>query len=207
MMDDPKQVETLDQSIGGLLPRAKAGCNEALSELFQQLQDYYLLVAKNHLANDVKARINPSDIVQETLAKAAGAMEQFRGNSAGEFRAWLKTILQNEIKEQQRKQRQQKRDVAREANPAVNDESRNLGFEPSSPSLTPQSRAIAEEELARLRGFLSTLPEDYQTVIQLRSLERKEFKQVAQAMNRSSDAVAKLWYRAILALQKAMKSE
>ena len=206
MKEDPRQVDILDQSISGLLPRAKAGCNDALSEMFGQLQEYYLLVAKDQLAHDVKARLNPSDIVQETLAKAAGAIEQFRGNSAGEFRAWLKVILQNEINEQQRKQRQQKRDVSREAQPVASDESRNLGFDPVSPSLTPQSKAIAEEELARLRGFMSTLPDDYQTVIQLRSLERKEFKQVAAAMNRSPEAVSKLWYRAILALQKAMKT-
>ena len=201
-MDSNQEIESLDQSISCWLPEAKNGCSEAQSALLEQLRSYCLLMAKSNLDPATRARVNPSDIVQETFAKVATSFGDFRGASAVEFRGWVKTILENQIKEQQRKQRQQKRDVRREAKLDFNDESRNLGMEPIAGSLTPQSQALAKEELAQLRNHLSNLSDEHRQVIQLRSLERKSFKDVAEMMNRSPDAAAKLWYRAILALKK-----
>ena len=203
-MQNSDDIKELDQSISQLLPDAKTGCENAQSQLFQQLRSYYLFVAKQNIDKDLQARINPSDVVQETMFKAANAIGSFRGTNSSEFRAWLKVILTNEINELRRKHRLQKRDVRREVRPAVNDESRNVGLDPIDNSLTPQSRAVALEELKKLRSYLSNLSPDHQTVIQLRSLERKSFEEVGELMGRSTEAASKLWYRAIGELRKAM---
>ena len=203
-MSDPIGLDSLDQSISGLLPGAVRGDREAQSELFSQLQSYFLIMARHQLEPELRARINPSDIVQESLAKATKALPDFRGTSEPEIRAWLKQIVGNEVKEQRRKHRLQKRDIGREAKPDTNDQSRNVGLDIMAQSRTPQSRAMVEEELQILRSNLSHLTPDYEQVIRLRSLERKSFSEIGELMDRSPEAVSKLWYRAILALQKKM---
>ena len=203
-MQEPDDIKELDQSISRWLPDAKNGCSKAQSQLFQQLRSYYLFVAKQNIEQELQARINPSDVVQETMLRAANAIDSFRGFNSSEFRAWLKVILTNEINQMRRKHRLQKRDVRREANTNANDESRNAGLEPIDNSLTPQSRAIALEELKKLRSYLSRLSPDHQTVIHLRSLERRSFEEVGKIMGRSTEAASKLWYRAIGELRKVM---
>ncbi len=206
-MSDPNEFDSLDQSISALLPNAVEGDRDAQSELFSQLQSYFLIMARHQLDAELRPRVNPSDIVQESLAKATKALPEFRGSSEREVRAWLKRIVGNEIKEQRRKHRQQKRDVGRESKPDSYDQFRNEGHNLMAQSRTPQSKAMIEEELSYLRDNLSGLTPDHQQVIRLRSLERKSFAEIGELMDRSPEAIQKLWYRAILALRKKMSSE
>lgn len=71
-----------------------------------------------------RRRVDASDIVQETLLKAYGAWDDFRGNDSGQRIAWLRQILMRTILHALRDARCAKRDVAREQHlNAVFDES------------------------------------------------------------------------------------
>ena len=50
-----------------------------------------------HLDDKLRSRLNPSDIVQESYCDAHRDFEKFHGRSTGEFLAWLRTILVNNI--------------------------------------------------------------------------------------------------------------
>jgi RNA polymerase sigma-70 factor (ECF subfamily) len=54
---------------------------------------------------------------------------------------------------------------------------------------------------------LSHLPGHYQEVIHLRNAERKSFEEIWALMGRSSEAVRKLWVRAIEQLRAAMDTD
>ena len=203
-MDPLPNEDLFDQSISSLLPKAKQGCRTAQSELFRQLQDYFLILARHQLDNQLANRLNPSDVVQESLTKAAQGIRDFRGETAAEIRAWLKAIVINEVKDLRRKHQTQKRDVRQEANLGLADESQGQPHDPQVDSRSPQSHAIANEELTKLRTILEELPSDYKTVIELRSLERLSFQQVAERMQRTPEATSKLWYRAVIAMRKRM---
>ena len=201
-----KQRE-LEQSISGLLGDAVKGCKASQSVVFSHFQHYFRIVAEQTLDQNLRSRVSPSDVIQQSYLKATTQMHQFAGATEKEVRAWLQAIVVNEARQYRREHLRGTRDVRREVSPIVNEDSRNKGLEFASNSITPQSRAIAIEELARLKSNLAELPEDYRKVIQLRSLERKSFQDIGEIMNRSEAAVSKLWYRAVLALKKEMSKD
>ena len=55
-----------------------------------------------------------SDLVQESMAIAVEKFDQFEGGSEAELFAWVKTILENQIRQARRAYRSEKRDVFRE---------------------------------------------------------------------------------------------
>jgi len=81
----------------GLLREVRDGSCAKLGELWETCRSYLLLVAGRELRGDLKQKIGPSDIVQETFLKAQRDLLQFRGETHAEFVNWLRRILLNEI--------------------------------------------------------------------------------------------------------------
>ena len=77
-------------------------------------------------------------------------------------------------------------------------------LEPADPGASPSECAALADETLRLAAALTTLPEDYQTVIALRNLERLPFDEVAKRMERSRPAAQMLWMRALKKLSEQM---
>ena len=187
-------------SISRLVPLAKNGDGAAHNEICKQVQSYLHVMADRQLDAGLRRKMNPSDIVQMAMTRMYNGLNDFRGQSRPEFYAWLNQILRNEINTTRRDLRRAKRDVGREKE--ITEEDGNYGGPMmTDPNLTPSSQAIQAEKLRQFNTALQTLPPDYATVIQLRSLDELPFKEVAVKMNKSYDAVTKLWYRAIVKLQ------
>ncbi|HRX80773.1 MAG TPA: sigma factor, partial [Pirellulaceae bacterium] len=64
-----------------------------MSRLLQLYSNYLRLLACSQLDERLRARVSPSDIVQETLFEAHRDFDRFVGRSSGEFVGWLRTIL------------------------------------------------------------------------------------------------------------------
>src|SRR5712692_5905615 len=75
---------------------------------------YLRLLARLHMDRRLQGKLDPSDIVQETLLKAYQALNRFQGQSPGELAAWLRQILANCLTDAARKFGAGTRDVARE---------------------------------------------------------------------------------------------
>lgn len=193
--------EPLDlQSMSMLVPKAKAGDDIARNEVCKQIQEYLERMADKKLDAQLRRRVNPADIVQQTMTRMISAFEGFRGSSSAEFYGWLNRILENEINSTRRNSQRDKRDVRRESE--VPDKSGIANaISPTDPNLTPGSEAIKTERLDQFHRVLEKLPPDYAEVIRLRSLEERSFKDVAEIMDKSYDAASKLWYRAIVKFQ------
>src|SRR3954469_20742195 len=93
-----------------------ADCTIQADELpsLELFRAYLYLLARSHIGPRHRARLDPSDIVQQTLLNAHQNQSQFRGITEAEWMAWLRQILANHIADAVRGLARAKRDVKRE---------------------------------------------------------------------------------------------
>jgi RNA polymerase sigma factor (sigma-70 family) len=63
---------------------------------------------------------------------------------------------------------------------------------------------MAHEKAQAVEAALARMPDDYRRVIQWRYQEDRSFEEMAQLLERSENAVRKLWFRAIERLQQEL---
>src|SRR4051794_5914964 len=76
-----------------LLNRARSGDDAAREQLFARCRSYVTLVARAQVESWMQAKIDPSDLVQQTLLDAHRGFADFRGQTEAEWCAWLRRIL------------------------------------------------------------------------------------------------------------------
>jgi RNA polymerase sigma-70 factor (ECF subfamily) len=186
-----------------LLARAKQGHAECLGTLLDQYRNYLNLVARDQIDLHLAARVNPSDMVQETFLQACRHFPDFRGSTEHELLAWLRRILaRNIVAAFHHNRGAQKRDVRRNVSleqivGRADQSVSRLQSVLASPGSSPSATAHREELALTVADRLSELPADYREVIVLRNLQGHSFNEVASRMNRTPAAVRKLWTRAI----------
>jgi RNA polymerase sigma-70 factor (ECF subfamily) len=185
----------------------------------QQLQDprgrldhyrsYLLLLARLHVDQRLQSKLDASDLVQETMVRAVGKLDQFRGATEGEFAAWLRTILANALKEKAREFATDMRDLAREQSieARLEESSRRVeGFLAAEQS-SPSQRAVRQEEFMRLADALEQMPADQRRAVELKYLLNYKVADVAAAMDRTEKAVGGLIARGLENLRKLLEEK
>jgi RNA polymerase sigma-70 factor (ECF subfamily) len=162
------------------------------------------LLARLQVDGKLRAKFDPSDVVQQTMLEAVRAWPQFRGEGPAELAAWLRQILARVMAHEVRHFRAtRRRDLAREVSleAALAESSRKLGDALASPGTSPSVAADRNERELLLAEALARLPEDYREVILLRNLEGLAHEEVAERMGRGVGAVRMLWVRALARLR------
>lgn len=190
-------------SFEALVNQARTGDRNAVGILIDRYRKYLLFIANNDLDQNLQAKMGASDAVQESMMHAHFHFDQFRGNTEGEWKAWLKTILANDIRKGKRQYFAQKRDANREVSVQPNTAT---GQDFLDGKLTPSSEAIEREKAMAVEIAMSQLTDQQRQVIQMRNFERLSFSEIGSRTRRSEDAARKLWARSIEALKNAMKS-
>ena len=198
------------QTAGGAVPlleAARCGHDDAFGRLFESFRRHLLLVAHRELPHGLRGKIGPSDVVQETAVDAQRAFPAFRGSTAEECFAWLRSILRNNVVDAVRRyELSQKRASGREISLAT-EAGRRQGGLVELPHGLPDGSAIRHEDADVLARAMARLSGDHHAVLRLRYWEGLSFPEIGQRLGRSPDAVRKLWYRAVERLQEEMNSE
>jgi RNA polymerase sigma-70 factor, ECF subfamily len=193
-------------SITPLVQQAQSGCSAAIGSLLEAARGYLLLQAEQELPLALRAKVGPSDIVQETAIDAHRDFLRFRGTTQEELYAWLRTILQNNVMDAVRRfEIAEKRSVKREASLSVVVDRCGISVLPAG-STTPEHSAIRREDAALLARVLARMPDDYQTILRLRYWDGLTFPQIATRIGRSEEAARKLWYRALARLTEELQA-
>ena len=197
------------RSVSELIRQAREGNAQCREQLFGLCRSYLGFVARSLVESRLRAKVDASDLVQETMLEAYRDFERFQGGSEQEWLAWLKRILAHNAADFVRRYRgTAKRRAGREVAFAIRPTARwPQAPEPAAPCATPSQEFLQIDAELRMTAALAELPPDYQEVIVLRNLERLPFNEVAERMERSRPAVQMLWMRAIRKLQEVMDAE
>ena len=159
-----------------------------------------------HLDPQVRAKVDASDVVQQTLLEAHRDCDQFRGRAPGEQAAWLRQILARNMANVVRDLRRDKRDVVREQGlRAALDESASrleawLAAEQSSPS----QQVERQERAVRLADALAALPENQREAVVLRHWHDCPLAEIAERLGCTTAAVTGLLHRGLRNLRKQL---
>jgi RNA polymerase sigma-70 factor (ECF subfamily) len=156
----------------------------------------------------VRAKVDASDIVQETLMRAHERRGQFRGETEAERLAWLRRILANTLADVHRRYARAKRKVAleRSLEQALEQSSLCLGKFLADDAPTPSSRDAAEWRQVRLADALAQLPEAQRLAVSLRYLRDPPcpLAEIARQLGRTEKAAAGLVCRGLQMLRQIM---
>jgi RNA polymerase sigma-70 factor (ECF subfamily) len=191
-----------------LLKLARGGDELARGELLELYRPYLRLLARLKTHRLLQAKLDDSDLVQDTCLSAHRDFAHFRGASEHEFTAWLREIMAHTAANLTRDHRRQRRDIRleRRMHDVLNQSSQMLERAIASPDSSPSQRAERRERAVLLANALSDMPADYREVLVLRELEGKSLQEAAGAMGRTPNAVQKLWARALVELRRRMQS-
>lgn len=168
---------------------------------------YLLLLARNQVPPHLQAKLDPSDVVQQTLLEAHRDREQFRG-SAAELAGWLRRILARNLANLARDFDRQKRDGRREQSleHVLEASSARLEAWLADDRASPSEHAERAERLLALAAALLALPEAQRQVVELRYLRGWSLKALAEHLARSESATAGLLHRGMRHLRELMKA-
>src|SRR5437867_956282 len=80
-------------SVADLLARAKHHSQGDLDRLFAACRNYLGIVARAQVESWLQAKVDASDLIQQTLLEAYRDFAHFRGTTEAEWLAWLRRIL------------------------------------------------------------------------------------------------------------------
>jgi len=168
------------------------------NEYLERFREYLTWLARSQLGRKFSAKLDPSDLVQETLLNAYQKSTQFRGSTEQERAAWLREIFANNLADVFRDFNRQKRDVTRE---------RSSDRLAASLEELPAPRDNEAEETSQMLGLaraLSELPELQYTAIDLHYLQGLSLAQTADALHRTEASIAGLVRRGLARLRELL---
>jgi RNA polymerase sigma-70 factor, ECF subfamily len=195
----PDSTETRE-----LLDRAVSGDRHVFDQLFARHRRYLRQMVELRLDPKLRARLDPSDIVQEAHLEAVRRLNDFLQERPMPFRLWLRQIAYDRtLKARRHHLGTARRAVTREM-PLPERSSLMLVDQLFARGSTP-SQSIDRHELAqRLRGAIARLPEADREVILMRHFEGLSNHEAGCLLGIDPGAVSKRHGRALLRLHRIL---
>lgn len=169
-----------------------------LDAVYEHHGQYLLLIASQHLGEDLQSKFGASDLVQQSLLEAHASRDQFRGQSEQHLRAWLTQIVRRNAIDQARRYRAtQLRDTRREVSWSILSANSLVASD-----ATPSAAMLESERDRELLEAIEQLSPRDRAVIELRHKHGLSYVDIAEKLGISTEGVRKQWTRAIRRLQR-----
>jgi RNA polymerase sigma-70 factor (ECF subfamily) len=174
----------------------------------ERFRDYLRLLARLQIDTRFQGKLDPSDLVQQTLLKAYQAREQFRGTSEAEQAAWLRQILARTLANAVRDLARAKRDITleRSLETSLAESSARLEAWLVAGDASPSQQAERNEQLLGLAETMARLPDIQREALLLRHCQGWSLAEISQHLGRSRAAVASLLRRGLKQLREHLQS-
>jgi RNA polymerase sigma-70 factor, ECF subfamily len=177
--------------------------SQAADRAIERYRDYLHLLARLQLDPRFQGKLDPSDVVQQTLLKAHRNLGQYRGQTEAELAGWLRRILANTLTDAARSFRLEL-DAGRSLERSLADSSARLEAWLIARDESPDGRLRRHEQTLAVADALAQLPEDQRTAIEFHHLKEISVTEIAALMNRSEASVAGLLRRGLKRLRELL---
>jgi RNA polymerase sigma-70 factor (ECF subfamily) len=177
---------------------------EARERLLERHRAYLRRFVEVRLDPKLQARVDPSDVVQETQMEAIRRLERYLERPPMPFRLWLRQLAYDRLLMLRRHHvRAARRAVEREV--ALSDRSsmllagQVLAAEP-----TPSQHLVRHELVRRVHQAVGLLPEGDREVLIMRNLEGLSNREVAQLLGIDPATASRRYGRAVIRLREIL---
>ena len=187
-----------------LLARARAGDSNAADSLLDRFRGQIRRMVSVRMDPLLTTRVDPSDIVQESLMAASQRLPAYLQNPTIPFYPWLRRIAWDRLVEAHRQHLWAKRRSRLQEERPVglsNDSVLHLAEQFVSRDCGPSTRLLREELLTRVRKTLEQLEPVDREILVLRYLEQLTPEQTAVVLGVSRDAERMRHLRAVQRLR------
>jgi RNA polymerase sigma-70 factor (ECF subfamily) len=205
-MDDSKKAESQH-----LLEQAAEGDGRAIDRLLDLHRQRLRTMIDIRLDRRLCSRVDPSDVVQETLADAYGKLPEFLETQPLPFYPWLRQLAWKRIVELHRQHLYAKGRALTREQPLHTDlpdaSAVRLADQLMARGASPSGQAIRRELRHRVRAILNSLSSRDREVLVLRYLEQLSTEEAAAVLEISPDAVKSRLRRALVRFSELSEDE
>jgi RNA polymerase sigma-70 factor (ECF subfamily) len=194
-----------------LLELASRGDDEARELLFARHRARLKRMVAVRIDGRLAARIDPSDVVQETLFEASRKLPDYVRDPALPFYPWLRQLAWKRLYALSEKHiHSQKRSILREERDGfhLSEESvQQLANRLMGSGTSPSRRVMRSELLGRVRAALEKLASGDREVLVMRHLEQMSISEIAAILGIEEGATKRRQTRALVRLQGLLANE
>lgn len=191
------------------LKHARAGDTEALARLFEPRRSSLRTLTKTLLPARLQAKLDQSDLIQETFFKVMKGVAGFTGDSEESFNHWLTTAARQACLDAiSHHLGAQKRNPDHPAR--LNDATAprpDPTFIREATFSTPSLQAVRNEQALRIQAAQRQLTTVQQQVLKLRYEEKLTLREISQRLSMTEGQVTGIWRRSLDQLEKLLKKE
>ena len=192
-----------------LIVLAKDGDESALEQLCRVYSERVRWIVRLRMGGELRSKLESMDLAQDVFISALRNLGNFTYKNEGDFLRWLAKIAENRLRDNLDRLHANKRDIRKEV--------RLKSYEPTTgdsfvaalgpiDTTTPSVIMSKREDLAKLARAIDALTSEYKEVIVLTKIEGLSYKEIAESLGKSSDAVRMLVSRAMAALSGAFEN-
>jgi RNA polymerase sigma-70 factor (ECF subfamily) len=186
MMNQEPEMETNDKL---LILLAKQGNESAFRELYETHYEMIYRLAYRY----VKSQPDAEDILQETFIKAFKAIQKFDFNISSNFSAWIYQICVRCSYDYHRKRKKTKADQTASLS--------EMYIEPEAQNSSPENTAISNQTIRQVKDAMYVLSPKQRIIFDLRHLQHKALKEIAERLQISPSTVKKQLERGVAKLR------
>jgi RNA polymerase sigma-70 factor (subfamily 1) len=179
------------------------------SQALEPFHAYLGVLARVHLDPRLRGKLDPADVVQQTLLRAYAAWPTLQNRDRPVVAVWLRRILARTLADVVKHYDRDRRavDLERSLEADLDRSASGLAGWLAADQTSPSGAAERNEEMLRLADALAALPQPMGEVVVLKHLRGWTLQQIADHIGRTVPAVASLLRRGLEELRERLTPE
>ncbi len=178
--------------------------SDALEKLIEWYRPLLREIAEGMLGKMLAAKVDASDIVQDTLDGISSGFKNHNLQNRSEWKGYLRRVLARRVADvRQHFLRTRKRDIRREQIDVQHEAIIQSVVDPRAES--PLDKLISDEFAHKAIHAFKRLPKELRKVLRWRFRKEMTYEEIGNRVGRTPDAVRMLVNRCVLAIRKEIE--